>query len=639
MPQRYKLRLGDGTVLAVDSEGLNTWAHDRRAMAQAIGTQQWRPLQAVLAEEAAAERLARALVRPKPRGSTPTPAKPGPAPAPPEPAPAPEPPFQPPFEPGSLIGAPSEPASPAFAPSFEQPFEPGSLMAPAAEPASSPFELPELGAAASSSPQTPSPFGASSFAPQEFEEPTVPAAPPPTLEAFYEEPASQPYEEPVSQRYFEAAGEPAVKDDLPVIPMKPLEERQEREQFRSAWSEDGSAQDDEDHDDESAGRFDGTTLSVLERVGGFLSRILSPLAPAADRLTARREARGPAARDEPEEADDEVADEPEDEPEDLGPAGPSLFERLSAWAGGLRDRWAQWAEGLRDRFRRPEAGDDDEDDEEVDDRSDEPFDFQPARTTAPARTAAKVRPFSREKVVEVPKPVTELPVVPFKAIPEPRRQAEDVYGGDEPSRFLSILGPAWQWLKFIVTTGALVAAVAYAWVERSQWLPRAADLGQSMFSELDRQVLSRTRHEERQKALSAAGEKLPQLAPQTIELVFARNPMGVEAASEVFQITREAAERGAPSLPPAELEELRVLESELMGGLSRMEQERIREYDLTRARRPIFPFENPHVMDLVARGVRSLPAERRARLQALLHKAVVAGLELPPVPPSDAPTR
>jgi hypothetical protein len=230
-------------------------------------------------------------------------------------------------------------------------------------------------------------------------------------------------------------------------------------------------------------------------------------------------------------------------------------------------------------------------------------------------------------------------VVPFKEIVEPPRQSEFVYGDDEPSRFGSFLESAWPWLKFVVTTGALLAAVAYAWVERSEWLPRAADLGQSMFSEIDRQVLSRTRHEERQKALNAAGEKLPQLAPATIALVFSRNPMGVEEASEVFQITREAAERGASTLPPAEAEELKALDSELMAGLSRMEQERVREYDRTRARRVIFPFENPHVMDLVARGARLLPAERRARLQALLQKAVAAGLALPPDAPTDAPPR
>ena len=67
MPQRYKLRLGDGTVVSVDQDGLRTWAGDGRAMAQAVGTQAWRPLQDVLAEEEAAARLARALVLPKPR--------------------------------------------------------------------------------------------------------------------------------------------------------------------------------------------------------------------------------------------------------------------------------------------------------------------------------------------------------------------------------------------------------------------------------------------------------------------------------------------------------------------------------------------------------------------------------------------
>jgi hypothetical protein len=202
---------------------------------------------------------------------------------------------------------------------------------------------------------------------------------------------------------------------------------------------------------------------------------------------------------------------------------------------------------------------------------------------------------------------------------------------DDDSGFsLSFLNPLWQWLKFLATTGALVAALWYAWVERAKWLPRAADLGQSMFSELDRQVLSRTRHQERQKALGDASQKLPHLSPETIQLVFARNPMGVEEPAEVFQIAREAAERGAKALPAAEAEELKTLEGELLNGLSRIERERVREYDETRTRREVFSFENPRVMELVAQGARLLPADRRARLQALLHKAVSAGLEPPP---------
>ena len=90
----------------------------------------------------------------------------------------------------------------------------------------------------------------------------------------------------------------------------------------------------------------------------------------------------------------------------------------------------------------------------------------------------------------------------------------------------------------------------------------------------------------------------------------------------------------SPPSPPAEAEELRALERELLGTLSRTEAERVREYDRTRARRAIFPFENPHVMDLVARGARALPPERLERLQALTHKAVAAGLDRPERTPS-----
>jgi hypothetical protein len=43
----------------------------------------------------------------------------------------------------------------------------------------------------------------------------------------------------------------------------------------------------------------------------------------------------------------------------------------------------------------------------------------------------------------------------------------------------------------------------------------------------------------------------------------------------------------------------------------------------------IFPFENAPVMNLVAVGARGLSLEHRQRLQALSHKAVAAGLDLP----------
>ncbi|HSD67390.1 MAG TPA: hypothetical protein VLF95_11850, partial [Vicinamibacteria bacterium] len=69
MLQRYKVRLGDGTVLQVDLDGLRTWLTDSRATVQVAATQEWRPLRQFLADEESAARLARALVPPQPRRS------------------------------------------------------------------------------------------------------------------------------------------------------------------------------------------------------------------------------------------------------------------------------------------------------------------------------------------------------------------------------------------------------------------------------------------------------------------------------------------------------------------------------------------------------------------------------------------
>src|SRR5262245_17088731 len=58
MLQRFKLRLGDGTVLMVDHDGLSTWLVDGRAMVQGEQSKQWQPLKEFLAEERIVERYA-----------------------------------------------------------------------------------------------------------------------------------------------------------------------------------------------------------------------------------------------------------------------------------------------------------------------------------------------------------------------------------------------------------------------------------------------------------------------------------------------------------------------------------------------------------------------------------------------------
>jgi hypothetical protein len=498
MPQRYKVRLGDGTVVAVGPDGLETWAEDHRAVAQAVGTQQWRPLQDVLAEEQAAARLARALVPPTPR---------------------------------------QKPAA-----------------TPPPAPALPPLELPEFELGVEPPVVTPRPSR-------------------PSLQVLADEPVS-------SSRITDAE---EVADDLPIIPLKPLEDEPV---FQSAWSgsrdEDQLAEDEPRHD-----RLDGPLLAALETGGGFLSRCLDRLRPWADRLTAAP-ARGVDG--------------------DFGDERPSLYARASGWVVGLRAR-----------LRRPAR----------------PVPPAPKREPAPPAP----RPASAQQPRAAPPPVSELPVLRLAEWREPRERA-DVYGGDEPSRFrFPNLQPIWLWTKRLVTVGALAAALAYVVLERDTWFPRTAEFGQTVFTQIDRQVLSRERRQQHERALADATSRLPELAPEAIELVFALSPTGVAEPGDVFLIAREATDRGQAALTPAEAGELRALQRQLLDRLSRTEAERVREYDRTRARRPIFPFENPHVMDLVARGARLLPPERLERLQALSHKAVAAGLDLTGTAAAPSPAR
>ena len=50
----YKLRLGDGTILGVDQDGLRTWQFDEKAMVQEAGSGRWRRIRDVLTEAARA---------------------------------------------------------------------------------------------------------------------------------------------------------------------------------------------------------------------------------------------------------------------------------------------------------------------------------------------------------------------------------------------------------------------------------------------------------------------------------------------------------------------------------------------------------------------------------------------------------
>jgi hypothetical protein len=535
MPQRYKLRLGDGTVLSVDSEGLRAWADDLEATVQAIGSWRWQPLQEVLAQDEAAARLAQALVPPTPRG----------APAPPPPAA------------GPVSGtAPSPRAAQSGRPPEQLP----------------PLELPDFG--------------------------TPPAASGPSLQVLADD--------PVAARSGAAFDSATADENVPVIPLKPLAEEPE---FRSSWSADGTAVADQDDDAElQRGRLDGPLLQALEALGGFLSRALRPLTPLAHRLTAKRP-RPPAPRV---ESAAEPLDESLDEP---------VAERPSAWKQA-----AGWLGALRARIRRAE------DQEPVAPLAPPPETAAPvaAPPRAPQPPVWSAAPSSApivpaDPVEAPPVPVGQIKTLPLKPMRVPR-EAPIVYEDAGPSLPWPLV---WRWTKRALVLGALAAAALYGFRERDRWFERAGRAGQALFAQLDRLVFSRERRETERKALEQASAQLPQLRPETIRLVFSRFPAGVAEASEVFEITWDAADRGRSALEAAKAAELASLQRELLAALSRTERSQVAEYDRTRARRPVFPFENPRVMQLVAKGVHALPAERRERLQALQHEAVVAVLDAP----------
>jgi len=73
MARQYKLRLGDGTLLAVDLVGLRAWLHDADARVQRVGSRRWRTLKDMIEAETVAAAARAAAPRPEPPPPTPAP--------------------------------------------------------------------------------------------------------------------------------------------------------------------------------------------------------------------------------------------------------------------------------------------------------------------------------------------------------------------------------------------------------------------------------------------------------------------------------------------------------------------------------------------------------------------------------------
>jgi len=172
--------------------------------------------------------------------------------------------------------------------------------------------------------------------------------------------------------------------------------------------------------------------------------------------------------------------------------------------------------------------------------------------------------------------------------------------------------PASPWLKRLAVIGGLVAAGLFAALSSETWLPKAVPSVRVVVSETE--------------LLKQSRERLPHLAPETIRLVLAQSATGVLDPPAVFRVACDAVDRGSWALTPEEAQELRALRRELLDALIPSEAERVLEYDDARARGATLPFENRAALDLFARGARALPSRSRTRLQVLFGKAVAAQL-------------
>jgi hypothetical protein len=219
--------------------------------------------------------------------------------------------------------------------------------------------------------------------------------------------------------------------------------------------------------------------------------------------------------------------------------------------------------------------------------------------------------------------------VPLAEPREPRqpREVGDIYEGDDDGE--SLLPVLWHWTKRLALLAVLVGGGAFVALNWKTWIPATAEIGNKAFTEIDRYARSGERREQQDRILQEIGPQLSQLAPDTIRLILSESPTGVLDAAEVFWIATEATDRGLATLTSAEAQELEALRRDLIDGLTPSERGRVREYESTRANREPFPVENNSALALYARGARALPPEKRERLEALLGKAIAAGL----VPP------
>jgi hypothetical protein len=404
----------------------------------------------------------------------------------------------------------------------------------------------------------------------------APISPSPSLQVLADEPAPPAAHE----------GRTSTPDDgLPIIPLKPLDEWDEapaRTAAEPGYDEDEGTEVVEDTlrrdsvDDGFLRAFAACEAAIRRWIGRFArpDRRLRPTS-AGEGL--------PIIRLKP--FDDEA-------PPSTAAKHQELLNRVSAWVEGL----SAWI----DRLTRPDPS---------------------SPPPVPLGELASAADPAQREPLKPPAPISELPILRLAVIDDPK-EAEDIYEGE------GVVHPAWLWTKRIVLTAGLVAGGVMAALTWETWLPQAAQRGRILATKVDKYAQSRDQAERRRRALQEAGEQLPHLAPETIQVVLSLDPEIVLEPPQVFRVAYDAAERGLSALVPGEAQELKTLRSTLLGTLRPAERERVREYDRARAQRVTLPFEDRDVLELFARGAGALPSRSRERLQALSGKAIAAGLRM-----------
>ena len=650
MPRQCKLRLGDGTILAVAPEGLSTWLIDEKAMVQVAGSRRWRPLKDVMAEArlAAAQRAAYTPPPPKPDdGSPPVPLRSAEevlaearaavaqrAAASAAAAPPPKPkaddgmpviPFKPPEEAESawpdVIASPAAAASP-LAEAASAPPIPIQLDEPAAEwsaPIVSETDLPPPPPAAMLD-----------------DEPIIAFKPIEDPEPVWSEPEPEPEPEPVAKLPEPPAPEPPppppppvevdepspippdlFRNDVPIIPFKPPEE------LEVDWPAPAAAEPpveappppleppppapssyelhglDPSLEQEILDELDELDL-IEDEPGPVIARAPEPSAwppvPVAP----------PVARPAPPPPAPAVVAKP-------SPPSPPAVRDSAAVAPARPRPPAPPAGGLVGWIRRLLG-------------RDRPalslFSDEAPTSWTPSSSPSSSPP--RREPVKPPPTLEQLPALRLAPVEKERKgdlYAEDHEMGAGLARWALIAG---------VVAAGLAVVFTYPW-----WLPKLTGGGQGTSSSSE--TASRPAPGSSlpgapaapvvfSKEVQQAAERMPHLAPATIQLIASNTGAQTLVVPEVFRRAHDASRRGRQTLPPAELKELSGLESAVLSSLRPAERERVRAYDRISAGSDLLSAEDERVLSLVARGVRTLSPQRRERLQVLSGKAVAAVL-------------